>query len=136
MKKYIKYSIAMLLTAVMTFSLMPQFAVEAEAAKTVAQLEQERKQLANQTKNAKAQLEEIRSKQATVEEEINAVNIMLNSVQAELLKAEEDLVEINERLEQSQKDLEVAIEKKEKQNELFGKRIKFFYLLSGKIETL
>jgi len=127
MKKYIKYSIAMLLTAVMTFSLMPQFAVEAEAAKTVAQLEQERKQLANQTKNAKAQLEEIRSKQATVEEEINAVNIMLNSVQAELLKAEEDLVEINERLEQSQKDLEVAIEKKEKQNELFGKRIKFFY---------
>ena len=62
MKKYIKYFTAVLLTFVMTCAMVPQFTVEVEAAKTVAQLEQERKQLANQTKNAKAQLEEIKKK--------------------------------------------------------------------------
>ncbi|MBR5468641.1 MAG: peptidoglycan DD-metalloendopeptidase family protein [Firmicutes bacterium] len=127
MKKYIKCFTAMLLTVVMTCALIPQFTVEVEAAKTVAQLEQERKQLESQTKNAKAQLEEIRKKQVGVEEEVDAINKMLNSVQAELLKAEEDLEEINGRLADSEAALAEAEVKKEEQMELFGKRIKFFY---------
>ena len=127
MKKNIKRTASAFLAAAViygSFAFAPQ---NAEAAKTLSQLKTERTNLANKTKQAKAQLDAIKNKKASVQQEIDAVDQMLNSVQQELDQAEADLADVSARLTQSEADLQKAKDDKEKQIDIFGKRIKFFY---------
>ena len=75
----------------------------------------------------KKQLESLKKDKASVQEEIDALDKVIQTTQNELDKAQEDLNEVTKRLEQSKIDLEKAIEERDKQFEVFKKRIKYLH---------
>lgn len=107
-------------------------------AATVAELEAKRKNLAQQTENAKKEIENLKSKQLSVEEEIEAMDKVMNSLQAELDAAETDLNIITTSLEAAEKELAAASEKRDLQFELLGSRLRFLQQKgsSGYLEIL
>lgn len=96
-------------------------------AKTLSQLKNERDQLAKKSADAKKQLESLKKDMASVQDEIDALDKVIQATQNELDKAQEDLNEVTKRLEQSKIDLEKAIEERDKQFEVFKKRIKYLH---------
>jgi murein DD-endopeptidase MepM/ murein hydrolase activator NlpD len=99
----------------------------ANAAKTLSQLKSERETLATKTKNAKSDLQKIQSEKADMSEQIKAMDSVINAAQQQLQQSQADLNEVNKRLEASKAALEEAKKNRENQNEVFGKRIKYFY---------
>ena len=128
MKRYVIQAKRMLavccimLTAVMVFT--PNTTA---TAKTLQQLQDERDALAQKTKDAKAALENAKQQQLTLQQEIDAFDQVLSAASEEYDKSLEDLNDVSGRLEQSEAELEKATEEKEKQFDVFGDRIKFFY---------
>ena len=94
-------------------------------AKTVKELQAERKELSKKTEEALAAIDDLKDKKLSLEEELNTMDQAMNSIQAELDKAEADLAAITASLEQCQKDLEEATKKRDDQFELLGKRMKY-----------
>ena len=94
-------------------------------AKTVKELQAERKELSKKTEEALAAIDDLKDKKLSLEEELNTMDQAMNSIQAELDKAEADLAAITASLEQCQKDLEEATKKRDEQFELLGKRMKY-----------
>ena len=127
MNKYIKKTFAFTFAAIMAIGISAEFPYKAEAAKTLSQLQDERNALAKETKEAKAQLEELKNKQLSVQEELDAVDKLLVAAQDEVNKAQTDLADVTARLENSQAELEKATDAKESQLEVFGERLRFFY---------
>ena len=94
-------------------------------AKTVKELQAERKELSKKTEEALAAIDDLKDKKLSLEEELNTMDQAMNSIQAELDKAEADLAAITASLEQCQKDLQEATKKRDDQFELLGKRMKY-----------
>ena len=114
----------LLISSVFCVSIPKHQVVEA---KTLSQLKNERDQLAKKSADAKKQLESLKKDKASVQEEIDALDKVIQTTQNELDKAQEDLNEVTKRLEQSKIDLEKAIEERDKQFEVFKKRIKYLH---------
>ncbi|WMI79852.1 murein hydrolase activator EnvC family protein [Anaerotignum sp. MB30-C6] len=120
--KILKKATCLVLTA---FFAVGAFLPYETGAATVAELEAKRKNLAQQTANARKEIENLKSKQLSVEEEINAMDKVMNSLQAELDAAETDLDVLTASLRAAEKELEDASAKREKQFELLGSRLRF-----------
>ena len=107
-------------------------------AKTVSELEAERKELSKKTEQALKNIKDLESKKLSVEEEMAALDKAMNSIQAELSAAETDLDRITVSLEKSEKELEEATQKREDQFSLLGKRMKYLQEkgASGYLEIL
>ncbi len=120
--KILKRVTCLVLTVFLTIGVFPSTST---GAATVAQLEAKRKNLAQQTQNARKEIENIKSKQLSVEEEIDAMDKVMNSLQAELDNAQSDLDVLTEALNAAEKELEEASEKREEQFQLLGSRMRF-----------
>ncbi|MDD4843401.1 MAG: peptidoglycan DD-metalloendopeptidase family protein [Anaerotignum sp.] len=120
--KILKRVTCLVLTVFLTIGVFPSTST---GAATVAQLEAKRKNLAQQTQNARKEIENIKSKQLSVEEEIDAMDKVMNSLQAELDNAQSDLDALTESLNAAEKELEEAAVKREEQFQLLGSRMRF-----------
>ena len=96
-------------------------------AKTLQQLQNERDALAKKTQEAKKALENAKEQQLSLQQEIDAFDQVVAAASAEYNKSLDDLNEVSGRLEQSEAELAEATAEKEKQFDVFGERIKFFY---------
>lgn len=95
------------------------------AAASVSQLQQKRKNLAASTEKAKKEIANIKNKQMTAEQEMEAMDKVLNSIQAELDAATDALNTLIAQLAQAEADLEEATRKRDEQFELLGSRMRF-----------
>lgn len=126
MKKHIKYITALALTAAVAL-VSPLTDIQSVEAKTLTELQNEREQLAAETREAQKKLDEARERQADVEAEITAMDGVLNAAQAELDEAQADLDDVTARLEESERALEEATQRREDQFVTFSGRMRFFY---------
>lgn len=101
------------------------FPVHEARAATVSELEAKRKNLAQQTENARKEISNIKNKQLSVEEEMDAMDKVMNSLQSELDAAEADLDSITANLKSAEKELEEANTNRDLQFELLGSRLRF-----------
>ncbi|WP_304508543.1 murein hydrolase activator EnvC family protein [Anaerotignum sp.] len=133
--KILKKATCLVLAGFLTIGVFPSYKT---GAATVAELEAKRKTLAQQTANARKEIENLNSKQSSVEDEINAMDKVMNSLQAELDNAQSDLDELTEALTAAEKALEEASAKREKQFQLLGSRMRFLQQKgsSGYLEIL
>lgn len=120
--KIFKRMVCVALTAIMTCCAFP---VQYTGAATIAELQAKRKALAEDSKKAMSEIESLKSKQLSAEQEIETLDKALNSIQAELDEAQEELDILTEKLEQAKAELEEAIKKREAQFDLLCKRLKF-----------
>ena len=128
MKRYVIQAKRMLAVCCIMLTAAMVFTPNTTAtAKTLQQLQDERDALAQKTKDAKAALENAKQQQLTLQQEIDAFDQVLSAASEEYDKSLEDLNDVSGRLEQSEAELEKATEEKEKQFDVFGDRIKFFY---------
>ncbi len=112
----------------LTFSLIASFAPvndNVAFAATLEELQQKRNELANDTKEAMAAIQDLKDKQLSVQEEIDVMDQAMASVQAELDTAQADLDYITAQLEESQEQLDEAIAKREEQFDILGQRLQF-----------
>lgn len=113
-----------ILAAVFSFSLAEYHFVNA---KTLNQLIKEQKELKQKKIDAEQALKDVKNKQATVSQELDALDQQVNTAVAELYQAEDNLSAMNQKLEESERRLEEATVAKEKQLKAFSKRIRFIY---------
>ncbi|HBF64679.1 MAG TPA: hypothetical protein DDW34_01675, partial [Clostridium sp.] len=80
----------------------------------------------------------MKNKQLSVEQEIDAMDEVMNSLQAELDNAQSDLDELAASLKATEKELEEATAKRDRQFELLGSRMRFLQQKgsSGYLEIL
>ncbi len=109
------------------FVVFAQTPAKVDAAKSLTELQNERKQLSQNSENAKKELENLKNKKATVQEELDALDKVMQTAQAELDKAQSDLNEVTARLNLSKEELAQAEIDQENQLNMFGKRIKFMH---------
>ncbi len=107
-------------------------------AKSVSELEKQRKQLARESENALDEIKDLKSKKLSVEEEMEKMDKAMNSLQAEMNMAQEELDRLEASLEKSQRELDDATQKREEQFALLGKRLKYLQQkgASGYLEIL
>lgn len=131
-----KKAIFALVSVFMLTCIVPQ--PQVTFAKTVSQLEAERKELSKKTEQALKNIKDLKSKKLSVEQEMDAMDKAMSSIQAELAAAEDDLNKLAASLEKSQKELEEATQKREDQFILLGKRMKYLQQkgASGYLEIL
>ncbi|NCC16472.1 MAG: hypothetical protein EOM28_09005 [Clostridia bacterium] len=122
MMKILKRATCLILMAFLAIGVLPSYKT---GAATIAELEAKRKNLAQQTKNAKNEIENLKAKQLSVEEEMDAMDKVMNSLQAELDTEQSDLDIMSASLQTAKKDLEEASAKREQQFELLGSRMRF-----------
>ncbi|MBS4960592.1 MAG: peptidoglycan DD-metalloendopeptidase family protein [Clostridiales bacterium] len=125
MKQGTKKILAIIVASVCLAGTIPTY--HAEAAKSLTQLQNERKQLEQKTKEAKNELEKLKNKTATVEEEISAMDKAISAANAEADRAQADLDEVSARLEESKVVLAQATKDRDNQQEMFSKRVRFIY---------
>lgn len=94
-------------------------------ANTLSDLQDKRDLLAQETKEAKAKIEELAGKQTTVLQEIAAMDQLMNALQKELLAAETEMYSIENYLSNTEAELATAIIEKEDQTTLLGTRLRF-----------
>ena len=128
MKRYVIQAKRILALCCIVFTTAMVFTPNTTAsAKTLQELQNERDALAKKTKEAKAALENAKQQQLSLQQEIDAFDQVVAAASEEYNKSVEDLEDVSNRLEQSEADLAAATEEKEKQFDVFGERIKFFY---------
>ena len=120
--KFLKRATCVVLTLFLAVSAFPTYTT---GAATVAELEAKRKKLAQQTQQAKKEIENLKTKQLSVEEEMDAMDKVMNSLQTELDNAQSELDELTKSLESAEKELQEASEKREEQFQLLGSRLRF-----------
>lgn len=120
--KHMKKILCAALAAVMTFAILPAYTADAA---TYAELQAKRKSLAASTNNAKAEIEKLKDRQLSLEEEMDVLDKGLASMQAEMDAATEDLDFLTERLQAAEAELAEATENRDAQFELLGSRLKF-----------
>ena len=123
-KKIIRRASAVVIMAAMVFS---DCNINTVTAKTLEELRAERTKLQQETAQAQAALNSLKGKQATLEEEIDAMDDVINAANAEYDQTKADLDDVKARLEQSEKDLAAATEKKENQIDLLGDRLVYLH---------
>ena len=133
--KNIKKFLCAALAAVMTITILPAYSANAA---TYAELQAKRKNLATSTSNAKKEIEKLKNKQNSLEDEMAILDKGLDSMQAEYDSAKEDLDFLTERLNEAQAELDAATEQREAQFNLLGDRMKFLQQKgsSGYLEIL
>ncbi|WP_312046129.1 murein hydrolase activator EnvC family protein [Anaerotignum sp.] len=133
--KILKKATCLVLTAFLTMGVFPTYQT---GAATVAELEAKRKTLSQQTDKAKKEIANLKNKQLSVEQEIDAMDKVMNSLQAELDNAQSDLDELTASLKAAEKELEEATAKRDRQFELLGSRMRFLQQKgsSGYLEIL
>lgn len=94
-------------------------------AKSVSELEKERKALARESENALEEIKNLKSKKLSVAEEMEKMDKAMNSLQQEMNIAQEELDRLKASLKKSQDELAEATKKREEQFELLGKRLKY-----------
>ncbi|MFI3175640.1 MAG: peptidoglycan DD-metalloendopeptidase family protein [Bacillota bacterium] len=94
-------------------------------ANTLSDLQDKRDLLAKETDEAKAKIEELEGKQATVLQEIEAMDQLMNALQKELQAAETEMYSIENYLANTEAELAAAIVEKEDQTVLLGTRLRF-----------
>ena len=124
MKKSMKYILAIATAISLSISALPNTSV---SAKSLSELQKERNNLAQQTKDAKSKLAEAQKKQENVMSEIQAMDAVVNAAQREVDEAQADLDDINQRLEESKQAYEEATQKREQQFETLSGRMQYFY---------
>lgn len=110
------------LTAILTVSMIPTYNASAS---TIAELEAKRKVLAQQTATARKEIENLKSKQLSVEEEIAAMDKVLNSLQEELDTSQADLDIIDAQMAAAEEELRVTTEERDVQFGLLSNRMRF-----------
>ena len=120
--KNIKKFLCAALAAVMTITILPAYTADAAS---YSELQAKRKSLAASTSNAKKEIEKLKNKQGSLEDEMAVLDKGLQSMQAELDAATADLDFLTVRLEEAQAELDAATEKREAQFQLLGDRMKF-----------
>lgn len=95
--------------------------------KTITELEAERSELEKKTNEARQELEKVQDERTSVENEISNIDALTSSLQAETEKAESDLVTLRQRLEASEQDLSIAVEKRDRELEVFGHRVRYIH---------
>lgn len=133
--KKMKKILCLAVAVVMAFAVIPTYTADAA---TYAELQQKRKNLAASTSNAKAEIEKLKDKQLSLEDEMAVLDEGLQSMQAEYDEAKADLDYLTERLNEAQAELDEATEKRDAQFELLGSRMKFLQQKgsSGYLEIL
>ena len=84
MKKSMKYILAIAAAISLSISALPNTSV---SAKSLSELQKERNNLAQQTKDAKSKLAEAQKKQENVMSEIQAMDAVVNAAQREVDEA-------------------------------------------------
>lgn len=112
----------LVLTAILAITAVPTYET---GAATIAELEARRKKLAQETSNARKEIENLQAEQLSVEEEISAMDKVMNSLQAELDAAQSDLDALTEALNAAEAELAEASENRELQFALLGSRLRF-----------
>ncbi len=120
--KFLKKATCLVLSLFLVIGVFP---TSITGAATVAELEAKRKTLAQQTQQAKKEIENLKTKQLSVEEELDAMDKVMNSLQTELDNAQSDLDELTNSLEAAEEELEEASAKREEQFQLLGSRLRF-----------
>lgn len=120
--KNIKKILCTALAVVLTVAVIPAYTADAA---TYAELQAKRKNLAASTSNAKAEIEKLKNKQLSLEDEMEVLDQGLQSMQAEYDAAKEELDFLTARLQEAEAELEEATENREAQFELLGDRMKF-----------
>ena len=119
-----KYILAIAAAISLSISTLPNTSV---SAKSLSELQKERNNLAQQTKDAKSKLAEAQKKQENVMSEIQAMDAVVNAAQREVDEAQADLDDVNQRLEESKQAYEEATQKREQQFETLSGRMQYFY---------
>ena len=101
--------------------------VSASQTKSVKQLEQNKAKYEQNKKNAQNALNDAKSNEKNVMQEIYQLDESVSKAQAELDEVNQKLEETKSRLSESEKQLQTAKEKKELQLETFGKRLNFIH---------
>jgi len=96
-------------------------------AKTVSQLENEKKQIEQKKKSAQSELNEAKEKEQDIASQIVLLDQKVNAAQTVLDQLKAKLDEIKKKLQATEKELEEATEKKEKQLDDFSGRIKYIH---------
>ena len=120
--KKIKKILCAALAAVLTFTVIPAYTADAA---TYSELQAKRKNLAASTQNAKKEIEKLKNKQGSLEDEMTALDKGLQSMQDEYNAAKEDLDFLTGRLAEAEAELVEASAKRDAQFELLGDRMKF-----------
>lgn len=120
--KNIKKVICAALAAVVAFTVLP---AHTASAATYAELQAKRKSLAASTSNAKKEIEKLKDKQLSLEDEMSVLDEGLQSMQDEYDAAKEDLDFLTERLNAAQAELDEASAQREAQFDLLADRMKF-----------
>ncbi|MBQ7102558.1 MAG: peptidoglycan DD-metalloendopeptidase family protein [Anaerotignum sp.] len=120
--KNIKKFLCAALAAVMTVAILPTYSANAA---TYAELQAKRQSLAQSTSNAKKEIEKLKNKQGSIEDEMAVLDKGLQSMQEEYDAAKEDLDFLTARLDEAQAELDAATEERNAQFELLGGRMKF-----------
>ena len=133
--KNIKKFLCAALAAIMTITILPAYSANAA---TYAELQAKRKNLAASTSNAKKEIEKLKNKQGSLEDEMSVLDKGLQSMQDEYNAAKDDLDFLTARLNEAQAELDAATEKREAQFQLLGDRMKFLQQKgsSGYLEIL
>ncbi|MBR4283250.1 MAG: peptidoglycan DD-metalloendopeptidase family protein [Anaerotignum sp.] len=119
----------------MTITILPAYTANAAS---YAELQAKRKNLAASTSNAKKEIQKLKNKQGSLEDEMSVLDKGLQSMQDEYDAAKEDLDFLTARLNEAQAELDAATEKREAQFQLLGDRMKFLQQKgsSGYLEIL
>ena len=120
--KNMKKILCATLAAVMTFAVIPAYTADAAS---YSELQAKRKNLAASTQNAKKEIEKLKNKQGSLEDEMTALDKGLQSMQDEYNAAKEDLDFLTGRLAEAEAELAEASAKRDAQFELLGDRMKF-----------
>lgn len=120
--KNIKKMMCAALAAVFMISIVPAYTADAA---TYAELQAKRKSLAASTNNAKKEIEKLKDKQGSLEDEMAVLDKGLQSMQDEYDAAKEDLDFLTERLNEAQAELDEATANRDEQFALLGDRMKF-----------
>ena len=120
--KNLKRYMCAALAAVMMITIIP--ASTANAA-TYKELQAKRESLAKSTNNAKKEIEKLKNKQGSIEDEMAVLDKGLQSMQQEYDSAKEDLDFLTARLNEAQAELDEASAKRDAQFALLGDRMKF-----------
>ncbi|MBQ2879464.1 MAG: peptidoglycan DD-metalloendopeptidase family protein [Anaerotignum sp.] len=120
--KNIKKFLCAALAAVMTIAVLPAYSANAA---TYAELQAKRQSLAQSTSNAKKEIEKLKNKQGSIEDEMAVLDKGLQSMQEEYDAAKEDLDFLTARLDEAQAELDAATEERNAQFKLLGDRMKF-----------
>ncbi|MBQ7757620.1 murein hydrolase activator EnvC family protein [Anaerotignum sp.] len=133
--KNIKRFACAALAAVVAFCAFPAYSTNAA---TYSELQTKRKNLAASTDKAKKEIESIKNKQLSLEDEMAVLDKGLQSMQAELDEATADLNYLTERLTEAENELAEATEQRDAQFELLGSRMRFLQQKgsSGYLEIL